>query len=637
MKTLLIPWIAFVLTGLSTSRGDPGESPKIIERRYDVRGLLKPFMNTKRSIQALGKLRFVWDSGEDTLDPSPNFGLSGEMQEDHLGKPDFLMEFLNFLPGWQDEGDLHLEDGILRVVQPPAVQDRVAAFLEEFQRRNFLRLEIEFLQVPADVLKASAPGWQARAPFLDGPTFQKLLGNPRALLYTRVAREGQTVGFGFRERRSFLHDYEVNQCGVIPVINPSMKTITGGDWMEVRAHSAAGRGAVRLDYGIITCTLGSRREKICDIFGELELPRVQEAVLWSTAVVPAGKVLLAGCIPGSSTQENLAFLIRVKPFGQGNPEDPSSPGDKAGSVRIYDIPPGCYPPLGIPPGEILEQFTPHEEQKEWSFDLFRERLENEAERQRLQEDFKIFPLPGNTAMAVAGSKSSHAFLEEFLRHRQALPRLAVIDLQLLTLPRPEYVALRATLEDGILLPRGLEAELSSQGTSLRSTVTGFTGQVISFRRSSSEDVVTDIEMVSGGTGFAIMEVPDPVVRQVASGLDFQVRASQVPGSDLVELECNGMGAETDTSSKQEVILPWSYISKDVSTQSKSTDPASGRDSGSLLKVQLTVPRQELKTWRAHVKIPAGRQAILDASTPLGDPKGKSVLLLVGSVRIVTPE
>ena len=119
-------------------------------------------------------------------------------------------------------------------------------------------------------------------------------------------RRGQT--------RAMVVDVEVNQTGVVPVLNPVVKAVVEGLAVEVRPVVDRARGAALIDVAVSLGKLGERVEKRPFEGYEIELPEMALGRSTSTAAVTLGRgALLGGGLVTDAGPASLVVMVYVRP------------------------------------------------------------------------------------------------------------------------------------------------------------------------------------------------------------------------------------------------------------------------------------------------------------------------------------
>ncbi len=640
-----IPLAAILAAGRLPAGED--EAPAMVDRTYDV---LQDFAKVPDDrvcqVEFLG--RFWIRTREERNGTGPgtiDIGAGESVDTSLLGT---LPEILPRLPGWREDGEIRFEPrGRLQVVQPPEVQARVAAFLEELRAKVLRSTWIEQVFAPADLLDEVAPGWRTSGPFLTEAAFGKLLVDPRCRVHTRPVRIGQLSGVRGGERRAFLEDYEVSQTGVIPVLNPVDTVFDGGDCASFQVAAAGEGGRVRLDLLMQNRILESREVKISSYFGPFDLPTIEENVLWLSATLPVGRPFVAGEVSGGPAgKEGMLCVVRALPSEgvKAAPSAPSAPSTPAGrTVRIHDVPAGMFPPIakelwGYRRPETMDFGGDEEQPARGSFGEmlgeFREDVEKRASNELGNEEENLIWIVRGPFIVSAGSARFQEIVAQSLRSWEEPPVLAIADIRLLQIARASLAGLASQKEPSGVLRAGWESALKPEAQEFRCALTGLPGHMISAARARTETIIPDVVPVSGGTGFSIIEIVDPVAERISSGFAFLASVREVSGGK-VELRWQGVLAQTDTSKKQKIAIPIveSFApGAQPSAQPAQEPQASGaRTNITLQEFELHEPHQQVRQWNSRVDVPPGRDAVLDVWT-----EGETAYVLVGSARIARP-
>ena len=136
-------------------------------------------------------------------------------------------------------------------------------------------------------------------------------------------------------KRATLAGEEINQTGVVPVLNPHLGSVELGLRGDVRPTLAQGRRDAVVDVDLAYRELkATKRETVSG--QELDLPETTVTRLATTLTVPLGRtVLVGGTFAGSEqTASACVFAIRTAPFGS-HPEPapvPSRPEARTKTV-----------------------------------------------------------------------------------------------------------------------------------------------------------------------------------------------------------------------------------------------------------------------------------------------------------------
>lgn len=184
-------------------------------------------------------------------------------------------------------------------------------------RGGLVDLEVRVYRLPAALfaeLRGEALGLSAEAE-------QKLLDAEKAGRVARlaahrvVAHDGQQVVVRRGKTRSLVADLEVNQTGVVPVLNPVVTAVHEGLAVELRPIVDRAHGRAQLDVALSLGKLADEIETREIEKIEVELPEMALARTATSAVVPLGKgALLGGALATGDAQDGqLLSVVYVRP------------------------------------------------------------------------------------------------------------------------------------------------------------------------------------------------------------------------------------------------------------------------------------------------------------------------------------
>ena len=128
-------------------------------------------------------------------------------------------------------------------------------------------------------------------------------------------------------------------------------------------------------------------------------------------------------------------------------------------------------------------------------------------------------------MHVFTSQANHGKVTSLIE-TEARPRsrMIAVDLDIVELPRQRLPEVRRCVGADGTLPGDWYAVIEGTDTSRsRYSVVGLAGEVHGLRHATMQTLVVDVEQVSGGTGFAIVEQSDPITAPCGDGLDLRLR------------------------------------------------------------------------------------------------------------------
>lgn len=252
------------------------------------------------------------------LDMSGAFDAGGERTSGVGLDGDKLVELLEGAAGRlaSDEA-LELRGGRLMARLRPATAARVTRLLAELRRGRggLIDLEVRVYELGAAAYEAlreeaAALGDAAEARLAAGGDGVRLLASHHV-----TAHDGQRVHVWRGRSRSYLADIEVNQTGVVPVLNPVVAVINEGLVVEARPTVDRARGVAVVDVSLSLSRVADPvpTTKVVDL--ELELPRLRIARTTATGAVPLGRGALLGGVlrTGAEPEEALTCVVYVRP------------------------------------------------------------------------------------------------------------------------------------------------------------------------------------------------------------------------------------------------------------------------------------------------------------------------------------
>lgn len=634
-----ISFLVVALSGFSPARAQ--EDPTATVERYSLRLLAPPSPRVPDRIAPQGPLVFRWNQNdgftsstapslfdnENPVDPlNFNSGQTftpGETPWRKFAESVEELFYANTLAIEQDsKASFQVVGDDLVVTGNPATQARVRRLLDFLLAARSSEIHLECALVPVASLTGTAPDWEVQQPYLETEVFDRVLTDTKTVLLSAAARPGETVASGVREVRVIVSDLEVNQTGVIPVLNPVTTVPLAGVQLRARPfllpasrRSGATEGLL-LDLCLGRFEAKSTEGKLGERWGDLDFSIRSEALLSVTTYLKAGACTVAGRIGGKA---GLVVLVR---FAVRGAEMSATKLTLEGKHAVRAI-----------PTELLHRANDF---RRWwrRADVFR----HDPTWRKVLEQVRQFVsagdspqergvacdlapgLPGSVVLLTA-PEAEHRKVDDLLESQLARYRDALfVGLRIVKVPRQKFNRLQPRLENGFLLPADWETIVHGGGplASEDYAVFGVPGEVHSVRDASLHTVVTDLENVSGGTGFAIIQTTDPVTDVCGDGREFRVRVE--PGADgkTARLAIDGVEAKLEGTRRIKVRLP----GLSVHSESKETPKSA------VIEMWLRLPEQTVKYWEFERNIPIGRPVILESDAVEGD----QMRLLIGSVR-----
>jgi hypothetical protein len=236
-----------------------------------------------------------------------------------------------------DAGSVEISGGALLVRATEEDQASVAALIDRLRAVTGLRvaLEVGAYRLPREVRLAHAA---ASAPDEAERVLARALGDGTATLLasrTVVIEDGGLCHLSATETRSYLAGEDVNQTGVVPVVNPILSRLDLGLRGAVRATIAPGRGDVIVDLDVAFTEL-RKLQHVSVTDHELEMPDTVVTRCATTLLVPLGGSVLAGGTFSDSEDAASAcvFLVKASRFTER-----AAPKRAPPAPRLEEAPP----------------------------------------------------------------------------------------------------------------------------------------------------------------------------------------------------------------------------------------------------------------------------------------------------------
>lgn len=249
-------------------------------------------------------------------------GIAWDMGGEEIAQPildaDVVLELLESeLEGLESEGRMEFVNGRLVVRHTRAAHAKIREVLARLRssRKGQLLVELRFYKLPREVFAAvakNASGLREE----DERILAKAVESKRASLLSThqvVASDGQRVVVRQGGSRAIVGDLEVNQTGVIPVINPVVRNINEGLVLELRGLADRGQQIVHLDLSLTRAQLsaGGEVRKLGGI--EIELPQLALTRTAASLIVPLGRgAFMAGSLATGSDEDAVVVYTRVR-------------------------------------------------------------------------------------------------------------------------------------------------------------------------------------------------------------------------------------------------------------------------------------------------------------------------------------
>ncbi|MGQ9590798.1 MAG: hypothetical protein ACUVYA_10945 [Planctomycetota bacterium] len=510
---------------------------------------------------------------------------------------------------------------MLSVRAPLEALASVEGFLGELRREARTRIIVQAILLPSEALDEIRPSWVSEGPFLPEEVFRSAVLDPRSRLIEANARSGQSVMAGSRDSRPVVLDSEVNQTGVIPVANPVVHTPPAGEWLIVLPSLLPGKETVWLDLSVGRLLLDVEPRTVSGDCGALQFPVTQKTWISTSAVLTPGRVLVIG---STTATGGLAALVRVRIRG---PEEPAKAetGKTEAAISVFDI--------ALLQGRARRAWPPRIVGS--GFWSAAPRLPSGGER--LLDHFRALGIEApvslvGTRLFFSGSRAAE--LRSLLsRELEEVSRLAAVDVRVFKVRRAQLAAILDGAEEGAVLEERWLKTLECDAEVERYFVAGPLGQALGFFAAKQKAFATDVDQVSGGTGYAVLEVSDPEVSWCGDGTELFVQADSTADPARLRITLGALFAKIVKEERVAVRFPvLTPTSREiVPGPSSEEEPSPGVVHVLTPKeVYLTLPRQDIRVFSAEVEAPADRAVVLKTDAGQGD----RATLLIGRARLV---
>jgi hypothetical protein len=522
-------------------------------------------------------------------------------------------------------GTISWSGNVLTVRAPAAALAAVERALAPVLAVASYLVSVDCLLVPLEVLDGLAPGWRSDPNALPRDVFAKALLDGRSRLLSVAARNGQRTATGSRNIKAMVTDQEVNQTGVIPVVNPVVEASLSGDRLEVRPVVLSGREALWLDLVVGRVRTGAERKDLGGDWGELELPESRETLISTTLIAASGTPIVAGVI---EDRQGLAAIVRAELRPAARPLQGQGAQGTSFAFRDARILLEKRPARRWPSWNVQDRLSPAEPR-------FGDRnVLAESLRQRSgspDEEAQLEVLFGGYVDFRGPEEIQKRLVTALEQEIAAAAKVVSVDIDILAVSRVGLSTAREAAEGGFLLAADWRKALGPKDIlgERRCAVTGVAGQVHALRQATIRNYVADVNQVSGGTGFAIVMMSDPEVQTCGDGLEIRILAEPLPGGGAARVRIEG--ATSRILEERPFTVTFPVIPHLTGTDSSSEATGRPTEAKEVRKtLSLTLPHLSVDYWSEEVQAPLDRDVILHASAPEGD----TASLLIGRVRVM---
>jgi len=215
---------------------------------------------------------------------------------------------------WEDPRNaIEARSDTLAVRQTPDVLEAIQGLLARLSAQRMGMASVDIAIVPLDAIDDVV---RAGSPWLSSETFDRILerAGDRGRRIALTGYDGQLISAHSGTRRAVIQDYDVNDVGVLPVLNPKVETIPFGTLAEVRPRVIPDTRWLILEFHVVERSLAGDAEKQEAPFGEFESIPIAEKSLRGTTLVRAREAVLLGFLHGEDAAiGSFAGIARVRP------------------------------------------------------------------------------------------------------------------------------------------------------------------------------------------------------------------------------------------------------------------------------------------------------------------------------------
>lgn len=217
-----------------------------------------------------------------------------------------------------DNVSLEISNGRLLARCQSSVHTKLAGLLKKLRqgRHGLIDLELRVYRMPAKLFIELRKESLSLSDKAEARLVQAQIKKELELLASHrvVAHDGQQVFVRRGGSQSIVADLEVNQTGVVPVINPVVSVVNEGMVVEVRPILNGLDKTVMLDVALSISELDQNLEtrKIHDI--DMQMAKMRIARTSSTSILKLGRgALLGGAFRTGTDNDEMTCVIYVKP------------------------------------------------------------------------------------------------------------------------------------------------------------------------------------------------------------------------------------------------------------------------------------------------------------------------------------
>ena len=516
---------------------------------------------------------------------------------------------------------IDLDGERLVVVQTDDVHARIDAFLAALRARRASMVAIEVVVVPASVL---GTGVDASGPWITDELFAQAASaaGERATSVALTAYNEQTTSGLSGHLRNTVFDVEVNQTGVIPVVNPVVQTLPIGVSLEVRPTAIAGTDWFRVGLEVTRLEEAGEIAQRRTLFAEIEFFPLAEESVDTVLLVRAGRPAIAGRFTDrqqDGSMREFAVIARLTPITVTG-DAPERPAIGGFHERVLDL------------SFLLEPLSRGE--RPLSRAAWLRVIRAQADPDAWLDERAEMEFSGGSYLHVTARPETHRAVREWVDARiRERARVATVAVSEYSGPIDAVLAVVGAAEGQIYLADDWRVSDAGKRLERRSTthVAGALGCRLRARGFDARSFVGDVECVSGGTGFSIIEMPDPIVESAGNG--FELDATVAPRLDASSVQLALEWARCRSSFESQIEF---FPGVQMAANDGGVTIENGEYRGQVtvrMPYVIDLPSQRVDTYRASLPLAVGRSAALKVQKR----RGGVASLLVARVEVTAAD
>ncbi len=432
---------------------------------------------------------------------------------------------------WSSErNEMVFVDHGLHVRQTAEVQRTIERVLGRLRVDRAKMIAVDVAVVPVEALVDQGA---IASPWIDVARFDTILrrGARSASLVSLAAYNEQTMSGLSGQYRSTAVDTEINSTGVIPVSNVVVQRIPIGVSVEIRPQAISGTGWYRVRLVAARLRIGGDVVKRETLFGDLEMVPLREESLSAELLLDETHAGIAGLfddIAADGTRCRFAVIARLRtvemPGAIVAREPAADGGGDVFRLEVHDVSfllGSLGPRLPVYDPVVLVE-------------LLRHRVDRDSWTDRRA----ALSVEGDRYLLVTARSATRAAVREWLlaeaRERARVARVTIREIEG---PADALARIVDRATDGLHLAKAWRETDDGKAcrTIFDATTAGALGSPMLARGLRARNHVADVETISGGTGFTVTEIPDPVIASAGTGFELTVHARWLHDGGRVRL------------------------------------------------------------------------------------------------------